>query len=172
MTASTSPILDETKNVICSVLFVTLPETTFVTLVANKKNRGSDHRELRGMAKFSRIIGWQFNLLKSLLHNVGVVIVSLAFAYLGTIGDSFLRLPRFSSPFLTACGFCSFLLGFLLRVWGAVHFYAHKMRVISLEPHGSLVTSGPYRYSKILCIPAETCFAFSGPPFYWDRPQQ
>lgn len=43
------------------------------------------------------------NLLKSLLHNVGVVIVSLALAYLATIVDSLLRLPEFSS--LLVAGF-------------------------------------------------------------------
>jgi hypothetical protein len=37
------------------------------------------------------------NLLKSLLHNVGVVIVSLALAYLGRSVDSFLGFRRFSS---------------------------------------------------------------------------
>jgi hypothetical protein len=34
------------------------------------------------------------NLLKSVLHNMGVVIVSLALAYLGTIIDSSLEIPR------------------------------------------------------------------------------
>ena len=88
------------------------------------------------------------NLLKSLLHNVGVVIVSLAFAYLGTIVDSFLRLPNFSSPIVTALGVGLISLGFFVRVWEAIHFYAHQMRVISLEPQDSLVTSGPFRYSR------------------------
>ena len=137
MTASTSPILDETKNVICSVFFVALAETTFVTLVVDKKNKRQRppwiawHGEVQSH-------NWMANQSSqeppSQCRGRNL---SLAFAYLGTIADSFLRLPRFSSPFLAAFGFCSFLLGFLLRVWGAVHFYAHKMRVISLEPHGS-----------------------------------
>jgi len=88
------------------------------------------------------------NLLKSVLHNVGVVIVSLAFAYLGTSVDSFLRLPNFSSPIVSALAVVLISLGFSVRVWAAVHFYAHQMRVISLEPQGSLVTSGPFRYSR------------------------
>src|SRR5215831_15794215 len=88
------------------------------------------------------------NLFKSVLHNLGVVIASLAFAYLGTIVDSLLRIPRFSSLLAEALGFLVISLGFLLRVWAAVHFYSHKMRVISLEPQGSLVTTGPYRYSR------------------------
>src|SRR5262245_28912010 len=88
------------------------------------------------------------NLLKSVLHNVGVVIVSLAFAYLGTIVDSWFRIPGFRSPVVAALGLLLISLGFFLRVWAAVHFYSHQMRVISLEPQGSLVTSGPFRYSR------------------------
>src|SRR5215813_14293903 len=88
------------------------------------------------------------NFFKSVLHNVGVVIASLALAYLGTIVDALLRITRFSSPLVTALGILLVLFGFLLRVWAAVHFYSHQMRVISLEPQNSLVTTGPYRYSR------------------------
>jgi protein-S-isoprenylcysteine O-methyltransferase Ste14 len=102
------------------------------------------------------------NLLKSLLHNVGVVIVSLAFAYLGTIVDSFLRLPSFSSPIVAALGFVLISLGFLLRVWAAVHFYGHQMRVISLEPQNSLVTTGPFRYSRNPLYLGGNVFCFFG----------
>ena len=102
------------------------------------------------------------NLLKSLLHNVGVVIVSLALAYLGTIADSFLRIPKFSSPLVAAFGVLFISLGFLLRVWAAVHFYAHQMRVISLEPQDSLVTTGPYRYSRNPLYLGGNVFCFFG----------
>jgi protein-S-isoprenylcysteine O-methyltransferase Ste14 len=88
------------------------------------------------------------NLLKSVLHNIGVVIISLAFAYLGRRVDSWLRIPEFSSSLWVACGGLLILFGFLVRVWAAVHFYNQKMRVISLEPQGSLVTTGPFRYSR------------------------
>jgi len=88
------------------------------------------------------------NLFKSVLHNVGVVIVSLALAYLGTIIDALLRITRFSSPLVMALGILLVLFGFLLRVWAAAHFYSHQMRVISLAPQNSLVTTGPYRYSR------------------------
>jgi protein-S-isoprenylcysteine O-methyltransferase Ste14 len=102
------------------------------------------------------------NLLKSLLHNVGVVLVSLGLAYLGTIADSFLRLPNFSSPVGAAFGALLISLGFLIRVWAAVYFYAHKMRVISLEPQGSLVTTGPYRYSRNPLYLGGNVFCFFG----------
>ena len=102
------------------------------------------------------------NLLKSLLHNIGVVIVSLAFAYLGTIVDSFLRLPNFSSPIVAALGVVLVSLGFFVRVWAAVHFYAHQMRVISLEPQDSLVTTGPFRYSRNPLYLGGNVFCFFG----------
>src|SRR5215469_3979326 len=101
-------------------------------------------------------------LIKSLLHNVGVLIVSLALAYLGTIVDSLLRLPGFTS--LVAAGFGAFLIavGFLLRVWATVQFYVHNMRVISLEPQGSLVTTGPFRYSRNPLYLGGNVFCFFG----------
>ncbi|HEU4833185.1 MAG TPA: isoprenylcysteine carboxylmethyltransferase family protein [Pyrinomonadaceae bacterium] len=88
------------------------------------------------------------NLFKSLLHNVGIVILSLALAYLGTIIDSVLGLRSLTSTLATTVGVLLLSLGFLLRLWAVVHFYNHNMRVISLEPQGSLVTAGPYRYSR------------------------
>jgi protein-S-isoprenylcysteine O-methyltransferase Ste14 len=102
------------------------------------------------------------NLLKSLLHNVGVVIVSLALAYLGTIVDSFFRLPKLSSPLVAGFGILLISLGFLLRVWAAVHFYAHQMRVISLEPQDSLVTTGPFRHSRNPLYLGGNVFCFFG----------
>ena len=102
------------------------------------------------------------NLLKSLLHNVGVVIVSLALAYLGTSFDSFLGIPRFSSLLTEVFGVSLISLGFLLRTWAAVHFYNHRMRVISLEPQGSLVTTGPFRYSRNPLYLGGNVFCFFG----------
>ena len=88
------------------------------------------------------------NLLKSVLHNLGVVIVSLALAYLATSIDSLVGFQRFSSPLAAGLGTLLILLGFLIRVWATLDFYNHRMRVISLEPQNSLVTTGPYRYSR------------------------
>lgn len=102
------------------------------------------------------------NLLKSLLHNVGVVIVSLALAYLGISVDSWLGIPRFSSLITEVFGVSLLSLGFLLRTWAAVHFYNHRMRVISLEPQGSLVTTGPFRYSRNPLYLGGNVFCFFG----------
>ncbi len=88
------------------------------------------------------------NFLKSVLHNIGVVIASLALAYLGTLVDSLIRLPDVRSLVGEAVGVLFLTLGFLLRLWATLHFYSRRMRVISLEPQGSLVTSGPFKYAR------------------------
>src|SRR5262245_50583036 len=88
------------------------------------------------------------NLLRSILHNIGVVIVGLGIAYVGTIMDSRLGVSAFAPPLVKAAALLLLALGFLVRVWATVHFYVHRMRVISLEPQGTLITSGPYRFSR------------------------
>ena len=102
------------------------------------------------------------NLLKSVLHNLGVVVVALALAYLGTSIDSWLGIPGFSSPVFAASGILLLTLGFLLRLWATFNFYAHQMRVISLEPQGSLVTTGPFRYSRNPLYLGGNVFCFFG----------
>src|SRR5215831_18255757 len=102
------------------------------------------------------------NLLKSVLHNLGVVIVALALAYLGSSVDSWLGLPRLSPPLGAVFGFLLILLGFFLRLWAAFHFYVHRMRVISLEPQSSLVTTGPFRYSRNPLYLGGNVFCFFG----------
>jgi len=102
------------------------------------------------------------NFLKSLLHNLGVVLASLALAYLGSFIDSLLGISGFSSTVTAVFGVLLLALGFLLRLWAAFHFYNHKMRVISLEPQGSLVTGGPYRYSRNPLYLGGNVFCFFG----------
>jgi|SRR5215510_7765040 len=87
-------------------------------------------------------------LFKSVLHNIGVLLVGLALAWLCTFADSHLGISSFASSFWLGLGSLFSMLGFLLRVWATVPFYSHKMRVISLEPQGALITSGPYRFSR------------------------
>jgi protein-S-isoprenylcysteine O-methyltransferase Ste14 len=109
------------------------------------------------------------NLFKSVLHNVGIVLMSLALAYLGTLIDWLLGLPSLSSKLAATVGGLLLTLGFLLRLWAVVHFYNHNMRVISLEPQGSLVTAGPYRYSRNPLYLGANVFVSSAPPCYSDR---
>ena len=110
------------------------------------------------------------NLLKSVLHNVGVVILSLALAGLGTIIDSLLGVSGFYSPVAMAFGGVLISLGFLIRVWATFDFYEHRMRVISLEPQGSLVTTGPYRYSRNPLYLGGNVFCFFGAALLFGSP--
>src|SRR3712207_8145610 len=81
------------------------------------------------------------SLLKSILHNIGVVIVGLGFAYLGTRVDLLLGIKRFHSFLTTTAGWLLVIIGFLLRVWATFHFYQQRMKVISLAPQRALITS-------------------------------
>src|SRR5262245_22920258 len=109
-------------------------------------------------------------LLKSILHNIGVVLVGLALAYGATIVDSLLDLSTFTSPLLSATGVLLVAVGFLTRVWATVHFYAHKMRVISLEPQNTLITSGPYRFSRNPLYLGGNVFIFYGAALLFGSP--
>ena len=102
------------------------------------------------------------NLLKSILHNIGVVIVGLGLAYLGTRVDALLGVFTFASPLVKVAALLLLALGFLVRVWATVYFYAHKMRVIALEPQKMLITSGPYRFSRNPLYLGGNVFIFFG----------
>jgi protein-S-isoprenylcysteine O-methyltransferase Ste14 len=101
-------------------------------------------------------------LLKSILHNIGVVLVGFALAYLGVIMDSILGFPAFTSIFVTAAGWLLVAVGFLLRVWATFYFYRHDMRVILLQPQSALITSGPYRFSRNPLYLGGNVFIFFG----------
>jgi len=100
--------------------------------------------------------------LKSVLHNIGVVLGSLGLAWLATLVDWLLAIRGFVSPGASAVGALLLALGFMLRVWAVVHFYSRRMRVISLEPQGFLVTTGPYRYSRNPLYLGANVFCFFG----------
>jgi protein-S-isoprenylcysteine O-methyltransferase Ste14 len=87
-------------------------------------------------------------LPKSILHNIGVMIVGFGVAFIGTKIDSFLGIRGFASGFAIAVGCLLLSFGFLLRVWATFCFYEHRMKVISLEPQKALITSGPYGFSR------------------------
>src|SRR5215467_1292283 len=101
-------------------------------------------------------------LLKSTLHNIGVVLVGLAVAYLGTMVDSVLGVSTFAFPLAKVVAWLLLALGFLVRVWATVYFYAHRMRVISLKPQRALITSGPYRFSRKPLYLGGNVFVFLG----------
>jgi len=101
-------------------------------------------------------------LLKSILHNLGVIIVGIGLAYLGRVVDSLLGFPVIAFPFAKGAALLLLALGFLLRVWATFHFYVHRMRVISLAPQATLITSGPYRFSRNPLYLGGNVFVFFG----------
>jgi protein-S-isoprenylcysteine O-methyltransferase Ste14 len=101
-------------------------------------------------------------LLKSALHNIGVVIVGLGIAYLSTMVDSLFGVSPITSPIAKTSALLLLGLGFLVRLWATFHFYVHNMRVISLEPQTTLITSGPYRFSRNPLYLGGNVFIFFG----------
>jgi protein-S-isoprenylcysteine O-methyltransferase Ste14 len=109
-------------------------------------------------------------LIKSILHNIGVVIVGLGIAYLGTIVDSLVGASAFTFPLAKAAALLLLAIGFLIRVWATAYFYAHQMRVISLEPQKTLITSGPYSFSRNPLYLGGNVFIFFGAAFLFGSP--
>jgi protein-S-isoprenylcysteine O-methyltransferase Ste14 len=101
-------------------------------------------------------------LLRSVLHNAGVVAVGFAVGFVGSRLDLLLGIARFHSIIATAAGWLLVVAGFLLRAWATYAFYQHRMRVISLVPQGALLTSGPYRYSRNPLYLGGNVFVFFG----------
>ena len=101
------------------------------------------------------------NFFKSILHNIGVVIVGLGVASLGRKGDAVFGISGFRSIFATSIGWL-LLVGFLVRVWATFYFYERQMKVISLVPQKTLITSGPYRFSRNPLYLGGNVFIFFG----------
>jgi len=101
-------------------------------------------------------------LFKSVLHNIGVVIASLGFAFIGTRLDLILGIRDFRSALTPVVGSLLLIVGFLLRVWATFYFYQKRMKVISLSPQQTLITSGPYRFSRNPLYLGGNVFVFLG----------
>jgi protein-S-isoprenylcysteine O-methyltransferase Ste14 len=110
------------------------------------------------------------NLLKSVLHNIGVVVVGFGFAFLGTKIDSLLGLTGFGSVLATITAWILLTIGFLLRAWATYLFYERRMKVISLVPQKQLITSGPYRFSRNPLYLGGNLFIFLGAAFFLGSP--
>ena len=102
------------------------------------------------------------NLLKSILHNLGVVAVGFLFALIGVGIDRLLGIASFQSQFALVLGSALFAIGFLLRVWATYHFYRRQMNVIVLSAQAYLITYGPYRFSRNPLYLGGNVFIFLG----------
>jgi protein-S-isoprenylcysteine O-methyltransferase Ste14 len=102
------------------------------------------------------------SLAKSLLHNLGVLAVSLVVGAIGVGLDHLLGLPRFAGMVAAVIGAGLLTAGFALRVWATWHFYQRRMRVIVLEPQSDLVTDGPFRFSRNPLYLGGNVFMFLG----------
>lgn len=110
------------------------------------------------------------SLLKSVIHNIGVVLVGFLVAYLGTRLDALVGWHQFNYRATHAAGWVLLDAGFLLRVWAAFDFYERKMKVISLEPQRRLVTTGPYRFTRNPLYLGGNVFIFFGAALLFGSP--
>jgi protein-S-isoprenylcysteine O-methyltransferase Ste14 len=110
------------------------------------------------------------NLLKSILHNIGVLLVGLVFACIGRGFDFLLHIPRFGSPSISIVAGVLLIIGFMIRVWATLCFYEQSMSVIRLEPQKKLITDGPYSFSRNPLYLGGNVFIFLGAVLYLGSP--
>jgi protein-S-isoprenylcysteine O-methyltransferase Ste14 len=68
----------------------------------------------------------------------------------------------FHSTLASAAGWLLLITGFLVRVWATLHFYENRMKVISLVPQHTLITAGPYGFSRNPLYLGGNVFIFFG----------
>jgi protein-S-isoprenylcysteine O-methyltransferase Ste14 len=102
------------------------------------------------------------NLLKSILHNLGVLAVGFIFGFLGRGVDIVVGITEHQSTFRIMAGVAFLIVGFLLRVWATYYFYREHMNVIVLRPQEKLITSGPYRFTRNPLYLGGNVFIFLG----------
>jgi protein-S-isoprenylcysteine O-methyltransferase Ste14 len=61
-------------------------------------------------------------------------------------------------------------MGFPLRVWATFYFYQNRIKVISLSPQRTLITSGPYRFSRNPLYLGGNVFVFLGAALLFGSP--
>ncbi len=88
------------------------------------------------------------NLIKSHLHNIVVLIFGFIIATAGILLDTIFAIGNIQSTFTVVIGLIFLAIGFYLRVWSTFLFYERQMSVIKLEPQNTLITSGPFSFSR------------------------
>ncbi len=102
------------------------------------------------------------SLIKSILHNIGVIAVGFAIMYFGKFIDQQIGVAQFYFLQTLISGIVFIVIGFLIRVWATVHFYEKHMKVIVLEPQHTLITTGPFRFSRNPLYLGGNVFIFLG----------
>jgi protein-S-isoprenylcysteine O-methyltransferase Ste14 len=110
------------------------------------------------------------SLPKSVLHNIGVLIVGFGVGFFGVAADSLLSRRGFKSLVATTAGCLLLAAGFLVRVWATYLFYERHMKVISFVPQKWLVTTGPYRFSRNPLYLGGNVFIFFGAALFLGSP--
>ena len=109
------------------------------------------------------------NFIKSILHNIGVLIVGFIFAFIGVGLDLFFKISEFRSLPALIIG-CVFLaIGFLTRVWATFYFYKQHMSVIRLEPQKELFKEPTLSWWQRIYFPRGSSFAWIAEWNCFDR---
>jgi protein-S-isoprenylcysteine O-methyltransferase Ste14 len=93
---------------------------------------------------------------------MGAVLVGFAFAFLGKGIDFLLGVAEYRSTLARIAAWVLLAAGFALRVWATLLFYERRMKVIKLAPQKTLITSGPYRFSRNPLYLGGNVFIFLG----------
>ena len=110
------------------------------------------------------------SILRSALHNIGVIAVGFGFAFLGSLLDPVLCLSSFKSLWSKILGVFCIAVGFALRLWATYEFYQAQMKVVSLSPQGTLITSGPFAFSRNPLYLGGNVFIFFGAALWLGSP--
>jgi protein-S-isoprenylcysteine O-methyltransferase Ste14 len=109
-------------------------------------------------------------VVRSILHNFIVLAVGLLIGLAGTKLDALFGIEEFRSTITMVVGSLLILAGFLIRLWATYYFYKNHMKVISTIAQGTLLTSGPYRYSRNPLYLGGNVFIFFGAGLLFGSP--
>jgi protein-S-isoprenylcysteine O-methyltransferase Ste14 len=109
-------------------------------------------------------------VVRSILHNFMVLAVGLLIGLAGTKLDALFGIEEFRSIITMVVGSLLLLTGFLIRLWATYYFYKNHMKVISTIAQGTLLTSGPYRYSRNPLYVGGNVFIFFGAGLLFGSP--